>query len=200
MLNIQKIRYGRNKFTFSSDDRYLYFEVDDDTFNTNEDEETLQNIQEINGRLVRCTYHFKHLEDFYKDLKTTDDARQTSLAMLYSKHDELTKTIRQDTRKDKGYINYIENFEDIKPEDYYGLLKKYFTQDTLNYIDNRIVFGYLGHSDRTRETDQVICDFLEENPDMINTVNYEFFTSGTGRHYMDNYNGPEDLRKFLENL
>lgn len=30
MLNINAIRYGENDYTFSSNDKYLYFEVEDD--------------------------------------------------------------------------------------------------------------------------------------------------------------------------
>lgn len=42
MLNINAIRYGENNHTFSSNDKYLYFEVEDDVFNQQEDEEDLQ--------------------------------------------------------------------------------------------------------------------------------------------------------------
>lgn len=45
MLNINAVRYGKNNHTFSSDDKYLYFEVEDDVFNSQENEDDLQNIQ-----------------------------------------------------------------------------------------------------------------------------------------------------------
>lgn len=35
---------------------------------------------------------------------------------------------------------------------------------------------------------------------MKERVNTYFLTNSTGRHYMDNYSGPEDLRKFLAEL
>lgn len=105
-----------------------------------------------------------------------------------------------DDRKDKGYINHVKAFSKVEPEDYYGLLGKYLTKETHKYIESRCVFGYLGHEDRTKETDKVICEFLDENPDMKERVNRDFLCSGIGRHYMDNYSGPEDLRKFLGEL
>ena len=58
----------------------------------------------------------------------------------------------------------------------------------------------LGHEERTKESDKVICEFLDENPDMIEKVNSGFLRNSTGRHYMDNYTSPEELRKFLEEL
>lgn len=58
MLNINVIRYGEDDHTFSSNDKYLYFEVEDDVFNQQEDEEDLQNIQNIDGKLVRCAANF----------------------------------------------------------------------------------------------------------------------------------------------
>ena len=42
MLNINAIRYGEDNHIFSSNDKYLYFEVEDDVFNKQEDEEDLQ--------------------------------------------------------------------------------------------------------------------------------------------------------------
>lgn len=63
-----------------------------------------------------------------------------------------------------------------------------------------LFLGYLGHSDRTKESDQAICEFLEENPDLIQVVNDEFFTHSAGRHYMDNYQGPEKLKEYLKRL
>ena len=35
---------------------------------------------------------------------------------------------------------------------------------------------------------------------MIEKVNSGFLRNSTGRHYMDNYTSPEELRKFLEEL
>ena len=64
MLNINVIRYGENDHTFSSNDKYLYFEVEDDVFNQQEDEETLQNIQEIDGKLVRYGANFEFLDNY----------------------------------------------------------------------------------------------------------------------------------------
>lgn len=37
MLNINAIRYGEDNNIFSSNDKYLYFEVEDDVFNQQED-------------------------------------------------------------------------------------------------------------------------------------------------------------------
>ena len=61
MLNIQKVRYGQDDHTYSSRDKELFFEVDDEVFNEIEDEETCQDIQNINGKLVRCSYLFHTL-------------------------------------------------------------------------------------------------------------------------------------------
>ena len=99
-----------------------------------------------------------------------------------------------------GYITYTKDYESEQPEDYYGLLEKYLTKETLDYLNGGIVFGYLGHEERTKESDKVICEFLDENPDMKEKVNSGFLRNSAGRHYMDNYTSPEELRKFLEEL
>lgn len=198
MLNIMRIRYDRDEHTFSTDGKVLYFEVEDEEFNQREDEETLQNIQEIDGKLVRCGARFEYLDRYHRDINKTDNDKQDYLKSFYKKYLELTKTAQQDARRDRGYINYTKDYDSIQPEDYYGLLQKYFTPHTLKYIDSKLVFGYLGHEDRTKETDQVICDFLEENPELIATINSEFLTHGAGRHYMDTYGGPEHLRQFFK--
>lgn len=197
MLNIMRIRYDRDEHTFTMDGEVLYFELEDEEFNLREDEEALQNIQEIDGKLVRCGACFEYLDRYYRDIAKTDNDEQDYLESLYKKHYELTKTAQQDARRDRGYINYLKDYDSIEPEDYYGLLQKYFTPHTLEYINSKLVFGYLGHEDRTKETDQVICDFLEENPELIETINSQFLTHGAGRHYMDTYDGPEHLRHFL---
>lgn len=159
MLNINAIRYGENDYTFSSNDKYLYFEVEDDVFNQQEDEEDLQNIQNIDGKLVRCAANFEFIDYYNRDLKKADKDKQDYLDSMYTKHYKLTRKAEQDDRRDRGYINFLKDYESLKPEDYYGLLYKYLTINTLDYIDNKFVFGYLGHEDRTMETDQVICDF-----------------------------------------
>lgn len=200
MLNIQKIRYGKDDHTYSSRDKELFFEVDDDVFNAIEDEETRQDIQNINGKLVRRSYEFKPMSKYEIDAKNIDLTQQEYLETLYNKHFKLCQEEVYDARKDKGYINYTKDYDSMKPEDYYGLLEKYFTQGTLKYLDGGVVFGYLGHEERTLETDKVICEFLDENPDMKEQVNNGFLCHSAGRHYMDNYTSPEELRKFLEEL
>lgn len=197
MLNINAIRYGKNDYTFSSNDKYLYFEVEDDVFNQQEDEEDLQNIQNIDGKLVRCAANFEFIDYYNRDLKKADKDKQDYLESMYKKHYKLTRKAEQDDRRDRGYINFLKDYDSIKPDDYYGLLYKYLTINTLDYIDNKFVFGYLGHEDRTIETDQVICDFLDENPELTATINNEFLTNAAGRHYMDLCDGPEDLRDYL---
>lgn len=97
----------------------------------------------------------------------------------------------------------------------YGLVDKYVVTDIPIdvWIDmsrelfpythvppSRIVVGYLGHEERTKESDKVICEFLDEHPDMKEKVNSGFLRNSTGRHYMDNCPSPEELRKFLEEL
>lgn len=198
-MNIYKIRFGYEEYKYTSDDKYLYREVDDDVFNTNEDEETRQTVFEIDGKLVRCSSIFMYSEQYNNFLKRFGD-RSDELKVIYEKFLKLLRTSIQDDRRDKGYITNLKDFEDLEPEDYYGLLEKYFTENTRKYIDSKIVFGYLGHEDRTRESDQAICEFLEENPDLINTVNSEFFTHSAGRHYMNNYQGPEQLKEYLKRL
>lgn len=201
MLNIQCIRYGSGEHYYSSNDKWLYFELDDDAFNEIASEEELQNVQNIEGKLVRGLLDFKHFAISYaRDVKKTDETTQEYLESMFSKHYKATLAQEQSTRKDKGYINGVKDYDKMKPEDYYGLLEKYFTKETLKYLEGGIVFGYLGHEERTKETDKVICEFLDENPDMKERVNTYFLTSGTGRHYMDNYTSPEELRKFLEEL
>lgn len=198
-MNIYKIRFGYEDYKYTSDDRYLYREVDDDVFNANEDEETRQTVFEIDGKLVRCSSIFMYSEQYNNYLKRFGD-RSDELKVIYEKFLKLLRTSIQDERRDKGYITNLKDFEDLEPEDYYGLLEKYFTENTRKYIDSKIVFGYLGHNDRTKESDQAICEFLEENPDLIQVVNDEFFTHSAGRHYMDNYQGPEKLKEYLKRL
>lgn len=198
-MNIYKIRFGYEDYKYTSDDRYLYREVDDDVFNANEDEETRQTVFEIDGKLVRCSSIFMYSEQYNNYLKRFGD-RSDELKVIYEKFLKLLRTSIQDERRDKGYITNLKDFEDLEPEDYYGLLEKYFTENTRKYIDSKIVFGYLGHNDRTKESDQVICEVLEENPDLIQVVNDEFFTHSAGRHYMDNYQGPEKLKEYLKRL
>lgn len=152
--------------------------------------------KKIDGKLVRCSAHFKSLDKYDKDLKGNED-KQGYLESMYNKHYKLTRKAEQDDRRDRGYINFLKDYDSVKPEDYYGLLYKYLTINTLDYIDNKFVFGYLGHEDRTIETDQVICDFLDENPELIATINNEFLINAAGRHYMDICDGPEDLRDYL---
>lgn len=55
MLNIQKVRYGQGDNTYSSRDKELFFEVDDEVFNEIEDEEECQEVHNIDGKLVRCS-------------------------------------------------------------------------------------------------------------------------------------------------
>ena len=198
-MNIYKIRFGYKEYKYTSDDKCLYREVDDDVFNANEDEETRQTVFEIDGKLVRCSSIFMYSEQYNNFLKRFGD-RSDELKVIYEKFLKLLRTSIQDERRDKGYITNLKDFEDLEPEDYYGLLEKYFTENTRKYIDSKIVFGYLGHEDRTRESDQAICEFLEENPDLINVVNSEFLTHSAGRHYMDNYQGPEKLKEYLKRL
>lgn len=198
-MNIYKIRFGYEEYKYTSDDKYLYHEVDDDAFNANEDEETRQTVFEIDGKLVKCSSIFMYSEQYNNYLKRFGD-RSDELKVIYEKFLKLLRTSIQDDRKDKGYITNLKDFEDLEPEDYYGLLEKYFTENTRKYIDSKIVFGYLGHNDRTKESDQVICDFLEENSDLVQVVNDEFFTHSAGRHYMDNYQGLEQLKEYLKRL
>lgn len=200
MLNIQYVRYGQDDYTYTRDDKCLYFELDDDTFNSIADVEEKQNIQNIEGKLVRCTYGFEYLSKYDLDAKKFDGTTQAYLESIFKKHYNASKEQEYTERKDKGYINYVKDYDKGTSEDYYGLLEKCFTKETLKYLDGGIVFGYLGHEERTKETDKVICEFLDENPDMKERVNRDFLTSGTGRHYMDNCPSPEELRKFLEEL
>ena len=44
MLNIQSVRYGSESYSYTSDDKWLYFELGDDAFNEIADEEKQQNI------------------------------------------------------------------------------------------------------------------------------------------------------------
>lgn len=169
-------------------------------FNEIEDEETCQDIQNINGKLVRCSYRFKPMSKYEIDMKDVDFVKQGRLKSLYDKHSKLSREKVYDARRDMGYINYTKDYESEQPEDYYGLLEKYLTKETLDYLNSGIVFGYLGHEERTKESDKVICEFLDENPDMKEKVNSGFLRNGTGRHFMDNCPSPEELRKFLEEL
>ena len=78
--------------------------------------------------------------------------------------------------------------------------KEVYISTLLSYLNSGIVFGYLGHEERTKESDKVICEFLDENPDMKEKVNSGFIRNSTGRHFMDNCPSQEELRKFLEEL
>ena len=200
MLNIQKVRYGQGKGTFTSRDKSLFFEIDDDVFNEIADEEECQEVQNIDGKLVRRSYEFKPMSKYEIDAKNIDLTQQEYLETLYNKHFKLCQEGVYGARKDKGYINYTKDYDSMKPEDYYGLLEKYFTQGTLKYLDGGVVFGYLGHEERTLETDKVIYEFLDKNTDMKERVNSGFLCHSAGRHYMDNCPSPEELRKFLEEL
>ena len=133
-------------------------------------------------------------------MKGVDFVKQGQLKSLYDKHFKLSREKVYDARRDMGYINCTKDYESEQPEDYYGLLEKYLTKETLDYLNSGIVFGYLGHEERTKESDKVICEFLDENHDMKEKVNRNFLTSSIGRHYMDNCPSPEELRKFLEEL
>lgn len=198
-MNIYNVRFGYEEYRYTSDDTHIYYEVDDDSFNSDEDEETRQIVFEIDGKLVRCSSYFLPLNMYSDFLKRYGD-KSDELKVIYDKFLKLLRTSIQDERRDKGYITNLKDFEDLEPEDYYGLLEKYFTENTKKYIDSKIVFGYLGHSDRTKESDQAICELLEENPDLIRVVNEEFFTHSAGRHYMDNYQGPEKLKEYLSRI
>lgn len=200
MLNIQKVRYGTGERTFSSIDKELFFEVDDDVFNEIADEKECQEVHNIDGKLVRCSYEFKPMSKYEIDMKNVDFVKQGHLKSLYDRHLKLSREKVYDARRDMGYINYTKDYESEQPEDYYGLLEKYLTKETLDYLNGGIVFGYLGHEERTKESDKVICEFLDENPDMKEKVNSGFLRNSAGRHYMDNYTSPEELRKFLEEL
>lgn len=200
MLNIQCVRYSFGEYSYTSDDKWLYFELDDDAFNEIADEEEKQNIQNIDGKLVRCTYGRSYLSVYDREAKKTDNATQEYLKSMLNKHYKATKEQEYSIRKDKGYITYTKEYDNMKPEDYYGLLEKYLTKETLKYLERGIVFGYLGHEERTLETDKVVCEFLDENPDMKERVNTYFLTNSAGRHYMDNFDNPKELRKFLEEL
>jgi len=198
-MNIYNVRFGYEEYRYTSDDKHIYYEVDDDSFNLDEDEETRQTVFEIDGKLVRCSSYFLPLNMYSNFLKRYGD-KSDELKVIYDKFLKLLRTSIQDERRDKGYITNLKDFEDLEPEDYYGLLEKYFTENTRKYIDSKIVFGYLGHNDRTKESDQAICELLEENPDLIQVVNDEFFTHSAGRHYMDNYQGPEKLKEYLSRI
>lgn len=169
-------------------------------FNEIASAEDCQDIQNIDGKLVRCTYRFRYLSNYERDAKGIDLNQQEYLKSLHNKYFRLRREGVYASRRDKGYINSVKDYEKMESKDYYGLLEKYFTKETLDYIDSKIVFGYLGHEDRTLETDKVICEFLDENPDMKEKVNSGFLRNSTGRHYMDNYSSPKELRKFLEEL
>ena len=200
MLNIQCVRYSFGEYSYTSEDKWLYFELDDDAFNEIADEEEKQNIQNIDGKLVRCTYGRSYLSVYDREAKKTDNATQEYLKSMLNKHYTAAREQEYSTRKDKGYISGVKDYDKMKPEDYYGLLEKYLTKETLKYLERGIVFGYLGHEERTLETDKVVCEFLDENPDMKERVNTYFLTNSAGRHYMDNYTSPKELRKFLEEL
>lgn len=200
MLNIQKVRYGQGKGTFTPRDKELFFEVDDDVFNEIANEEECQEVHNIDNKLVRCSYRFKPMSKYEIDMKDVDFVKQGHLKSLYEKHFRLSQEKEYDARRDRGYINYTKHYGNIEPEDYYGLLEKYLTKETHDYLASKIVFGYLGHEDRTKESDKVICEFLDEHPNMKERVNSGFLTNSTGRHFMDNYRSPEELRKFLEEL
>jgi len=159
MLNIQKVRYGQDDYTYSSRDKELFFEVDDEVFNEIEDEETCQDIQNIGGKLVRCSYGFKPMSKYEIDMKNVDFVKQGHLKSLYDKHSKLSREKVYDARRDMGYINYTKDYESEQPEDYYGLLEKYLTKETLDYLNSGIIFGYLGHEERTKELDKIICEF-----------------------------------------
>lgn len=196
-MNIYKIRFGTDDHVYASNDKYLYCEVDDDTFISNEDEVEQQSVFAIDGKLVRCSTSFVYSNMYDTYLKKYGD-RSDELKVIYEKFLKCLKSSLQEERRDKGYITYLKDYEDLEPEDYYGLLEKYFTNNTRKYIDSKLVFGYLGHEDRTRESDQAICEFLEENPELLQKVNDDFLTNSTGRHYMDEYQGPEKLKEFLK--
>lgn len=196
-MNILKARYSKLGYTFSTEDKYLYYEISDDIFNTITDEEERQTVFKIDGKLVRCATVLRPLSGYENGLKNNNDD-QAMLKSIYTEfaYNKHAKKHKSD-RRDKGYINYLKDLEDTDPEDYYGLLKEYLTADTMDYIDSKVVFGYLGHEGRTIETDKVIRDFLRDNPDLIKKVNDEFLTSRDGRHFMDSCTGPDDLRKYL---
>lgn len=58
------------------------------------------------------------------------------------------------------------------------------------------VRGYLGHENRTRETDSAIC-LLDKNPHLIKEVNNAFLTSSDGWNFMYICNGYKHLMNML---
>lgn len=149
---------------------------------------------------MRGSYEFKPMSKYEIDRKNVDFVKQGHLKSLYDRHLKLSREKVYDARRDMGYINYTKDYESEQPEDFYGLLEKYLTKETLDYLNGGIVFGYLGHEERTKESDKVICEFLDENPDMKEKVNSGFLRNSAGRHYMDNFDNPTQLKKFLREL
>lgn len=199
-MNICCIKYIESAFV--SDDEYLFCAIDDNLFNSYANEYEKHNIHEINGELVRCTIVVKPKEQRTKDIESYGWVNSENLMHIFNRHKYLTEKEKRKVDNEIGYIINNADSEDLELEDYFGLLEKYLTRRTIKYIKKNKAFvrGYLGHENRTRETDLAICRFLERNPDLIEEVNDMFLTSDEGYGAMCICAGPKHLTTILNNL
>lgn len=107
-------------------------------------------------------------------------------------------------RKKQGFISckYAEN---MTFKDYYGSLDKLLTKRVKKYINNKYVFGYLGHEDRKHIHDTILEEEVAKNYPNDNSL-YEkigdFLCSSGGRHWMDTHgdDNEEDFRAAVDNI
>lgn len=196
-MNICCIKYTDSALV--SDDEYLFCTIDDSLFDSYADGYDIFNAQLINGELVRCTTILKPKEERIKDIETYGWVNSENLMHIFNRHKYLSEKEERKANNEIGYILNNTNPEDLELEDYFGLLEKYLTRRTIKYIkkNKSCVRGYLGHENRTRDTDLAICRFLERNPDLIEEINERFLISDEGYGFMCICAGPKHLTTIL---
>ena len=198
-MNICCIKYTDSALV--SDDEYLFCTIDDSLFDSYADGYDIFNAQLINGELVRCTTILKPKEERIKDIETYGWVNSENLMCIFNRHKYLTEKEQRKADNEIGYVINNTEPEDLELEDYFGLLEKYLTRRTIKYIKKtKPVRGYLGHENRTKDTDLAICRFLEQNPDLIDEVNDRFLTSDEGYGTMYICAGPKHLTTILNDL
>ena len=180
----------RNSFTSSDFNGYRDFNTENDASKfISEHNFAVKEVYfdpELNSKLIYLTtLEYNKNREKIKQLFVkgfSEDARK-----YWDKQENINNT----QRKMEGYI-YCKKYEDMTIEDYKGALKDALTNTTLNYISNKGVFGYLGHSFRQLEHDKhiekvfnnltVTLDDSEINKwDILSS----WLTSSDARHWMD---------------
>jgi hypothetical protein len=146
---------------------------------------------ELNIRLIYLS-HFQYNKNRELAKQLFIEGSSEDAQKYWDKQEE----IRNNHRKEEGFI-YCKKYDEMAAEDYKGSLKKALTQDTIEYISHKGVFGYLGHSARKHEHDKYIEKVIENvimTVDGVKVNKWEalssWLSSKDARHWMDSI---EDL-------